>query len=104
MNMNGDVYNACYVGVGAFVLLMAHLIRKRLQEKHPPIFLKLGSPGWADSNLAPNYWKFVGFIWWGHFTDVRDAVMHSLCLVTVLGQLVIIGLFAYQFAVVPSVN
>ena len=102
--MNANVYTACYVGTGAFVLFMAHLIRTRLKAKHPQIYVKLGSPGFNDSNLGPTFWKFAGFIWWGHFTDVRDTVMHALCLVTVLGEVVVLALFAYQFAVVPLVS
>jgi hypothetical protein len=102
--MNTDVYIASYVGVGAFVLSMSHLIRSRLKAKHPQIYVKLGSPGFNDSNLGPTYWKFSGFVWWGHFTDVRDSAMHALCLVTVLGEIGVLVLFAYQFAVIPSVN
>lgn len=54
-NMNANVYTACYVGAGAFVLFLAHLIRTRLKAKHPQIYVKLGSPGFNDSNLGPTF-------------------------------------------------
>ena len=68
--MNANVYTACYVGAGAFLLFMAHLIRTRLKAKHPQIY----------------------------------TAMHALCLVTVLGEVVFLVLYAYQFAVVPLVS
>lgn len=99
--MRANVYMAWFLSVGALVLLMLHLIRVRIRATDPELFAKLGNPKFSDSNLSSTYWTLQGFVWWKHFYDTRDGVVHALCLLTTVSQLAFIVLFVMESRVVP---
>jgi hypothetical protein len=86
--MSQEVAFAWFMGVGLLTLIMLHLIRSRLRERYPDLFVKLGSPEFQDSNLKRGPWELQGFVWWGHISEVRDTILHVLCVLACLFQLV----------------
>lgn len=97
--MNAATYLICYLCAGLFTLLMTHLIRVRLKEKHSEIYRTLGSPTPQDSNLTAESWKFAKFIWWRHFSQVNDKGLHVLCLLATVSGAAVVGLFFFQWSV-----
>lgn len=77
-----------FFAFGTVALIALHLVRRRLHRYHPDIFEKLGRPDFFDSNLAPKYWAFQGFVWrgWMAMKD-KDHVLNGLCVLACLGQI-----------------
>jgi hypothetical protein len=68
-------------------------IRHRLEKHHPNCYARLEAPSFQDSNLSSKYWRLQSFVWWRHATEVKDAVLHALCVSAVVIELVEITLF-----------
>ncbi len=84
------VWFAC---LGFLLLVISQLIRTRLKKYHPDLFAKLRSPTFQDSNLGRTYWSFQQFVWWGHTSEVNDAVVHGLCVFAVLIEVAVLIFF-----------
>jgi len=81
-----------FVGVGIVALLVSHLIRARLERRHPVLFARLGNPKFQDSNLEAKYWAFQKFVFWGYFS-VKDSVLATLCVIATIAGVVGTTLF-----------
>ncbi len=81
-----------FVGVGIISLFILHLIRARLERRHPVLFARLGNPKFQDSNLEAKYWAFQKFVLWGYFS-VKDSVLATLCVIATIAGVVGIAFF-----------
>jgi hypothetical protein len=84
------VYFMC---VGGFALIIVEFIKIRLKTHYLDLFGELGRPRFQDSNLGATYWRFRKFIWWGHFSIQNDILIHSLCILACLSEVVGVVLF-----------
>jgi hypothetical protein len=82
-----------FSGLGVVLLLTLQAIRQRLKSNFPKLFLQLGKPSLQDSNLGKPYWDLQRFVWWRHVSEVRDPLLHCLCVVAVVIEVVVVVWF-----------
>jgi hypothetical protein len=83
-----------FVSLVLFSLLVGKLVLARLKKYHPELFSKYGYPSIQDSNLQAKYWVFQRFVLWGHTSEVNDAVLHGLC---VLSSVISLAMLIFFF-------
>ena len=87
-----------YAGIGVVLLVLLHFVRVRLRGNHPKVYSSLGGPKYEGSNMGSAYWALQGFVWFRHWSLVRDGVLHALCMLVAVGEVAVLVLFALPYA------